>query len=92
MRRTVLAILAGVVTIHATLVLYGKLHVAYRVQDLLAEIVPEGFSDGAFVIIQDATLTTLGTAPGLVVAVLFARRRGYPRGCCRGCGYDLTGN
>ena len=30
--------------------------------------------------------------PSVVVAVLLARRRDYPPGHCRACGYNLQGN
>jgi hypothetical protein len=49
-------------------------------------------SDGAYHITVDVVTLGLLAVPGVVVAVLLARRRDYPPGHCQRCGFDLTGN
>ncbi|MCH7813714.1 MAG: hypothetical protein IID40_06800 [Planctomycetes bacterium] len=58
----------------------------------MARTIPFAWPDAVFTLLCDLTVSALVALPGVVVAVLIARRRPYPRGHCRRCGYDLTGN
>ena len=91
MPRTILAILAGVVTTGLTAAVCGLFGMPYRVQDALSWVVPQGWRNPAFVAARYSTVGLLTGVPGIVVAVLIARRRLYPRGHCRACGYDQQG-
>ena len=91
MRRTILAILAGA-TISAVAGAVFVRAIWGTVQESVAWALPASAPHLVYVVIADlVTFAVLGLA-GVVVAVLIARRRGYPRGHCRACGYNLRGN
>ena len=91
MARLILAVVVGAAVVAATVRLFiGPVsQVAGRVCTV---VVPESISEAArfhvTLFLADALLAT----PGLLVAVLIARRRPILPGRCRVCGYNLVGN
>lgn len=94
MRRTILAILAGPVTTGLALMAGATLNfnVGFYIQEVLAWVLPISWPDPVFVAVLNLAVGMLIALPGVVGAVLLARRRVYPRGHCQRCGYNLMGN
>ena len=60
-------------------------------QEYVAWLLPASVPGPVYAVIADSlTFAVLGL-PGVLVAVLIARRRDAPPGHCRRCGYNLRG-
>ena len=91
MRRAVVAILAGV-TVSTVLVGMLVFPLMAAVQEVIARLLPAAVSDAAYGLTVDVVTAAPLVTPGIVLAVLLARRRDHPPGHCRQCGYNLRGN
>ena len=91
MQRTIVAILAGV-AVTAAVGSISVFRVWWAVQEYVAWLLPTSVPDPLYGVIADGVTFAVLGLPGVVVAVLLARRREYPRGHCRACGYNLRGN
>ena len=91
MLRIVLAVVVGAAVVAATVRLF-IVPVSVAAATVCAVVLPGLVSEDTFNVASDLAMDAGLALPGVVVAVLIARRRGYPRGCCSRCGYDLTGN
>ena len=79
MRRTVLAILAGV-AVSTGLVGMLVLPLTAEVQEVVARLLPAAVSDRAYGLTVELVTAGLLVTPGVALAVLLARRRDYPPG------------
>ena len=77
MRRTILAILAGMVT--SGLITMQPLELHFYIRKVLVRVVPLFVPDSVFGVVVTHSVGMLIALPGVVVAVLIARRRPYPR-------------
>ena len=91
MRQTIRAILADVAVSVVVVMLFG-IALLEVVQEAVGRILPAAVSDAAFGVLVELVTAGLLVTPGVVVAVLLARRRAPRPGHCRRCGYDLRGN
>ena len=91
MRRTVWAILWGVVVSGWMLALFTNPLMAVS-QEVVGRLLPAAVSDSAYHLAVELVTFGLLAVPGVAVAVLLARRRDYPSGHCRRGGYNLRGN
>ena len=91
MLRFVLAVVVGAAVVAVTVRLF-IVPVSVAAAKVCAVILPGSVSEDTFNTASDLAMDAGLAMPGVVVAVLIARRRPYPRGHCRRCGYDLTGN
>ena len=85
MRRTIWAILAGAVTTGLVVMACGALNfnVGLYIQEGLAWVLPISWPDPVFVGVLNLAAGMVLAVPGVVVAVLIARRRPYPPGHCQ---------
>ncbi len=91
MRRIVLALLIGAAVV-AAMVHFLIAPIYQAVAKVCAVLLPESVSVDGYSLAASVATNVLLAAPGLVIAVLIARRPKPKPERCAGCGYDLTDN